>query len=75
MNFTDFIKNFWGLSLFLIGLVYHAIWTYFQVSDHNKRLDKIESKNDDFSKDMADLKNEITSISSKLDILLSGFKK
>lgn len=75
MSVAEILKEYWGITMFLIGLVFHAVWTYFQVAEHNKRLDKLEQKQDDFSELTASIVNKISAIDAKLDILLEGYKK
>jgi len=75
MKWFDVINEYWGMVLFIAGLIYHAVWTYFQVGSHAKRLSDIETKTDDFSKSISGIESKIASIDAKLDILLTGYHK
>lgn len=75
MNWLKVINEYWGIILFMAGLIFHALWTYFQVGGHSKRLDEIERKTNDFIKTISNVENRITSIDAKLDILLTGYHK
>lgn len=57
------------------GLIFHALWTYFQVGSHSKRISEIETKTNDFTKTISNVESKIASIDAKLDILLAGYHK
>lgn len=75
MNWIEVVNKYWGMILFIAGLIFHAIWTYFQVSNHDKRISEIETKTNDFTKTISSVEQKIASIDAKLDILLSGYNK
>lgn len=75
MNWLDVINEYWGIVLFIAGLIFHAIWTYFQVGNHDKRITDIEQKTDAVTKTISNVEQKIASIDAKLDILLSGYHK
>lgn len=75
MEKIEVIKEYWGIILFFLGLAFHALWTYFKVDDHGKRLEKIESDKQMSDSLISELRTEIKTMSGKLDILVDGFKK
>jgi hypothetical protein len=71
----EFIKEYWGFTFFLIGLIYHALWSYFRIGDHATRITRLEMQNEQSEKTINDLKNLVTGIDAKLDLLLDGYKR
>lgn len=74
MTPTDLIKEYWGILMFLAGLVFHSIWVYIRVGDHGDRLKTLESRADSSDKTHAEYGNMFAEINAKLDILLEGYK-
>lgn len=74
-NIGQIIEKYWGIILFLLGLIFHAIWTYFQVGEHSKRLDKLEVRADGSDENHSKFESMFSEINAKLDILLEGYKK
>lgn len=72
-NLEQLITKYWGFVLFLLGLIFHAIWTYFQVSEHSKRLGKLEEEHSNTSSSVNELKDMVGRMEAKLDILVEGF--
>lgn len=75
MKWFEILNEYWGMALFIGGLIFHAIWTYFQVGNHAKRISDIETKTDKVTATISSVETKIASIDAKLDILLSGYHK
>ncbi len=75
MSIIDQINNSWGILLFLAGLIFHALWTYFRVGNHDIRIGNLETGSASSNKAITDINNKISSIDAKLDILLTGYHK
>jgi hypothetical protein len=75
MSIAELITKYWGIIMFFAGLVFHALWTYFKVDNHERRIKDMEKKQDDFAKLTASIENKISAIDAKLDILLEGYKR
>jgi len=75
MNLEDLITKYWAFVLFIMGLVFHAIWTYFRVDEHGKRISKLEEEHAITANSVSELKEMISSINAKLDILVEGYSK
>lgn len=71
----EFIKEYWGFTFFLIGLIYHALWSYFRIGDHATRIAKLEAQNETSEKAINEVRNIITGMDAKLDILINDYKK
>lgn len=69
------ITEYWGFVLFLLGLCFHAVWTYFRVGALEDKVKFLEVGKDSLDKVVSEIKAEIASINSKLDILLDNYKK
>ena len=72
-NLGAIISKYWGFILFLLGLCFHAIWTYFQVGEHSKRLEKLENRADNSDTNHSRFESLFSEINAKLDILLEGY--
>ena len=44
MGFWETVKEYWGFVMFLAGLSFHALWTYFQVGKHNLEIEKLDER-------------------------------
>ena len=75
MNFLEGINHYWGIILFFAGLIFHALWTYFKVGQHDTRIETLEGISNDNSDIVNGIRNQISAIDSKLDILLTGYHK
>lgn len=75
MTFTEIIAKYWGFTLFILGLCFHAIWTYFRVDTLETKVKMLELGKENMDKMISDIKSEIASINSKLDILLDAYKR
>lgn len=75
MKLVDAINQYWGIILFLAGLIFHALWTYFKVGLHSNQIKNLEENNNATNNSIASINNKISSIDSKLDILLTGYHK
>jgi hypothetical protein len=75
MNILFAIQNNWEILIFLVGIIYHAIWTYFKVGDHEGRIKKVEDNRQTLDSAINELKSSVQSINDKLDILVTGYKK
>lgn len=82
----QFIKEYWGAIMFVIGIVFHAIWTYFRVGelekhlvsykeDTDKKIDAITKEKTILLEEISALKEEMASMNAKLDILVEGYKR
>ncbi len=58
----EIINNYWGMILFIAGLAFHALWTYFQVGNHKERIVKLEGRADEGEKSMDEIKGDIREI-------------
>lgn len=72
-NFGELITKYWGFVLFLLGLCFHAIWTYFRVGEHDQKIKSLEDKTDTHSTTVNQINSRLDSMEAKLDILLEGF--
>ncbi len=59
MNTIQTTLQYWPVILFILGLIFHIIWVYFQVGTHSGRLDALEKRmtaeelsNDTFREDI-----------------------
>ena len=75
MTILEGINQNWGIILFLAGLIFHALWTYFTVGNHTVKIKSLESKNMKTDIDVASINTKISSIDAKLDILLTGYHR
>ncbi len=69
------IKEYWGFVLFLLGLIFHAVWTYFRVGEHDKRLAELEKERTSLGAEVSKLTAQVQKMDTKLDILLEGYNK
>jgi septal ring factor EnvC (AmiA/AmiB activator) len=85
-SLAELIKEYWSFTLFLVGLLFHAIWTYFRVGELEKHMasfkEEVDFKIHEIYKERAtllseitSLKEEIASINAKLDILVDGYRR
>lgn len=75
MSVGSIITEYWGFITFLLGLCFHAIWTYFRVDNHEKRITKVEADLDIVNKAHSSITERLSSIEAKLDILVNNFKQ
>lgn len=83
MSFEDLIiKNI----IWIIGVLVHAIWTYWKVGDLDKKvivletrlendIEKLHNERDNLAKEIGKLREVIASMSGKLDLLVKDYKK
>ncbi len=83
MTFEDLIiKNI----IWIIGVLVHAIWTYWKVGDLDKKvivletklendIEKLHNERDNLAKEIGKLREVIASMSGKLDLLVKDYKK
>ncbi len=83
MTFEDIvIKNI----IWIIGVLVHAIWTYWKVGDLDKKvivletrlendIEKLHNERDNLAKEIGKLREVIASMSGKLDLLVKDYKK
>lgn len=74
-GFEEIITEYWGFIFFLLGLIFHALWTYFRVDDYGKRIKKLEDEHSETVNSVSDLKDMIGRMEAKLDILVEGYSK
>ena len=75
MDILSSINQYWGIIIFLAGLIFHALWTYFKVGEHGVKIKSLEDGSTSTNVSVTDIKNQISSIDAKLDILLTGYHK
>lgn len=75
MTIAKVITEYWGFVMFLLGLSFHAIWTYFRVDNHEKRISKVEDDLEMINKTHTSIESRLSSIEAKLDILVNNFKQ
>lgn len=72
-NIGQIIEKYWGIILFLLGLCFHAIWTYIKVGEHESDIRELKDKSNENTTAINDIKSVLNSMESKLDILVDGF--
>ena len=75
MDIFESINHYWGIVIFLAGLIFHALWTYFKVGEHSTKIKTLEDGSGITNNAVADIKNQISNIDAKLDVLLTGYHK
>ncbi len=75
MTWLQAINQYWGIILFMAGLIFHALWTYFKVGEHGDKISILEANEKTTNSVVTDIKEKISSIDAKLDILLDGYHK
>lgn len=68
------LTKYWGVILFLSGLVFHAIWVYIRVGDHSDRIKTLEGRADISDKTHAEYGTMFAEINAKLDLLVEGYQ-
>lgn len=83
MNFEELVlKNI----VWIIGILVHAIWTYWKVGELDKKTIALEvrindevkaltKENSELVAEISKLRETISNMDAKLDILLEGYKK
>lgn len=74
-SLEQLVKEYWGFVLFLMGLIFHALWTYFRVGEIEKRLSEIEKERGTLSQEVSKLNQQVSNMDAKLDVLLEGYRK
>jgi hypothetical protein len=72
-NLGEVISKYWGFVLFLLGLCFHAIWTYIRVGEHERDIRDLKDKSGENTNSINEIKSVLNSMESKLDILVEGF--
>jgi hypothetical protein len=67
------LKEYWGVFLFVSGLVFHSIHMYFRVGNLETRIKDIEDANTTQTTLMLGMKEELARMNAKLEILLTGY--
>ena len=70
----DTIVKYWQIILFISGLIFHAIWVYMKVGQHEERITKLEERADDSDEKHSDYQAIFAEIRAKLDLLVEGFQ-
>lgn len=68
-SIIEIINNYWGMILFMLGIVFHSLWTYFQVGEHKIRLNKLENRADGAEKSMDEIKGDIREIKTGISYI------
>lgn len=83
MTFEDIvIKNI----IWIIGVLVHAIWTYWKVNELDKKvtileikldkdIEKLHTERDSLANEIGKLREAIASMNGKLDLLVKDYKK
>lgn len=83
MTFEDIvIKNI----IWIIGVLVHAIWTYWKVNELDKKvtileikldkdIEKLHTERDNLANEIGKLREAIASMNGKLDLLVKDYKK
>ncbi len=83
MTFEDIIiKNI----IWIIGVLVHAIWTYWKVGELDKKvtileikldkdIEKLHNERDNLAGEIGKLREAIASMNGKLDLLVKDYKK
>lgn len=75
MTTIEVIKEYWGIIMFVLGLVYHALWSYWKIGIHANRLDTLEQAQKNTDKASIDLQKLVENIDIKLSLLLDGYER
>jgi len=83
MTFEDLVlKNI----IWIIGVLVHAIWTYWKVGELDKKvtilevkldkdIEKLHHERDNLANEIGKLREAIASMNGKLDLLVKDYKK
>jgi len=74
MNAIESIKEYWAIILFVLGLAYHVLWTYFKVDNHQSRIKELEERAKESDINHARFDQMFAEINAKLDLLVEGYQ-
>lgn len=74
MNALEVIKEYWSIVLFIMGLVYHILWTYFKVDNHAVRIKDLERRAKESDDKHSVFSEMFAEINAKLDLLVEGYQ-
>lgn len=75
MKILDGLNQYWGLITFMGGVIFQMVWTYFQVGEHKTRIVNLETVTRTSDLTINGIREQISGIDAKLDILLDGYHK
>lgn len=74
MAISTILTEYWGVTVFVLGMIFHALFMYFKIGNHEKRIEEIERKDDTTNRMVAEIKEHIASMNAKLEILLNNME-
>lgn len=75
MTIGEIIKSYWGFTAFLLGLVVHAIWIYYRVVDHDKKIEKMEVNIIQIEKERSSFREEMRTTMAQLTTSVDFIKQ
>ena len=75
MSTIDLLYKIWPIvgSIALLG--YYSLWMYFEIKQLNKEVETLKTSTGNTDRSVAEMKNLLTSIDERLQILVSGYVK
>lgn len=70
LNPFEIVAKYWSVIFFIAGILFHAICAYFQVGNHEKRINKMELDKVISDKLINEIKETNAVINAKLDMII-----